>query len=77
MDRCQMAEFKPEKQVKRNRAPRINLPNRGGKINIVCEEHRNEKNCFCDYDKTQAMPMIMCDTCMIWYHNKCEGLTGL
>jgi hypothetical protein len=19
----------------------------------------------------------MCDTCMIWYHNKCEGLTGL
>ena len=63
-------------KTQKNKQPsRINYPIRGGKINVVCEEHRNESTVCCDNKYLQNSNVVMCEYCLIWYHYKCEGIT--
>ena len=64
-------------KMQNNKRPsRFNFPVRGGKVNIICENHRNDPVHCCDNKNLKSAEMIMCEYCLLWYHWKCEELSG-
>ena len=71
------AQFKLKgKNLQNTRPSRFNLPLRGGKIYVVCENHRNEPEFCCLNKKLDSQKMLMCEFCLMWYHAKCEQVSG-
>lgn len=54
---------------------KFNLPMRGGKVSVVCKDHRSElKICWCE-DSNESKKLIQCDHCKMWYHCNCVGIS--
>jgi hypothetical protein len=52
------------------------LHNRGGKIKILCESHREEL-IYCICRKTSGNEfMLCCDNCETWFHGRCVGYSN-
>ena len=48
-----------------------------GVLNVFCESHfKALVFCSCKEPYDDARPMVFCDECCDWFHNKCEGLTA-
>jgi hypothetical protein len=56
---------------------KVNLPMRGGKVSVVCHDHRNEpKLCTCTGgNKSLSNKIVQCSYCQMGYHYNCIGVT--
>lgn len=55
---------------------KVNLPMRGGKVSLVCHDHRNTlKICTCTMIKCLSNKLVQCDFCRMWFHCSCVGIT--
>ena len=53
------------------------LENDTGNLKYECEAHHIPVTfCICKQEYDETLPMISCDDCNEWYHNKCVGLKG-